>query len=74
MEDEEIFTIYLVRHAEKVLNSGDSNDPNLWAEKILELSTNQEIIKKVSLEGKKLIVDEYNLNIFYKNLKNITDI
>ncbi|MDC0471640.1 glycosyltransferase [Acidimicrobiia bacterium] len=52
----------------------DSNDPNLWAEKILELSSNQEIIKKVSLEGKKLVVDEYNLNIFYKNLKNITDI
>ena len=29
MEDEEIFTIYLVRHAEKVLSSGDSNDPDL---------------------------------------------
>ena len=52
----------------------DSKDPNLWAKKILDLSSNQEIVKKVSQQGKKLIVDNYNLNNFYNNLKNIIEI
>ena len=52
----------------------DSKDPNLWAKKILNLSSNQEIVKKVSQQGKKLIVDNYNLNNFYNNLKNIIEI
>ena len=52
----------------------DSKDPNLWAKKILNLSSNQEIVKKVSEQGKKLIENNYNLNNFYNNLKNIIEI
>ena len=52
----------------------DSNNPDLWVEKILHLSLNPEIINEVSYEGKKLIVDKYNLDVFYSNLKNIVSI
>lgn len=52
----------------------DSRDPKLWVEKILSLSTNKRIVKKVSQRGRKLILDNYNLNNFYKNLKYLIEV
>ena len=49
----------------------NKNDINDWAKKIRTLLTEKERMEKISLEGKRLIFEEYNLNVFSSNLNKI---
>tara|TARA_B100000131_G_scaffold313937_1_gene350007 strand:+ start:1902 stop:3011 length:1110 start_codon:yes stop_codon:yes gene_type:complete len=49
----------------------DKNDINEWAKKIRTLLTKEERMANISSEGKKLILEEYNLKVFSNNLNKI---
>lgn len=49
----------------------ESNDVDLWINKIKYLFNNQDIVKSVSDNGKNLILENYNLDIFHRRLKEL---
>ena len=47
------------------------NDLDLWVDKIRDLVNDQKTLKNVAHEAKKIVTENYNLDIFFNNLKNI---
>ena len=49
----------------------DSNDSDVWVHTIEKILKDFSLRKKISEEAKKIVISEYDLETFYKNLLKI---